>query len=85
MLLLSKMMSLNCSKKSTLKIHVKLNKLLNVLAKECKKFKKSETVVSIRTSIPKISECYPFLIIFQVMFKERYDFLHYSEIVNMCI
>ena len=32
-----------------------------------------------KTSIPKIAECYRFLIIFQVIFKERDNFVHFSE------
>ena len=52
-----------CSEISTYeKTYVKLKNMLNVLVKECKEFLKSEIVVSMRTSIPKIAECYPFLI-----------------------
>ena len=56
-------MSLNCSEISTYKkIHFELKNVQNVLGILLKTIQKSETIVSIKTSIPKIAECYTFLI-----------------------
>ena len=52
-------MSLNFSEISTYK---KPKNVQNVLGILLKNILKSETIVSIRTSIPKIAECYTFLI-----------------------
>ena len=83
MLLQYNMMSLNGYEISTYeKIHVKLKNLLNMLVKKCKLFKKSESVISMRTSIPKIEQCYHFWSIAQVMFGERENFVHHSENVK---
>ena len=68
------MMSLNFSEMITYKNNYKHKNLPLVLVKECKNIQKSERVIYMRTSIPKIGYCYLFLVIFQVMFRERYYF-----------
>ena len=56
-------MSLNCFGINKYeKIHSELKNLLNMLGILLKTFLKSETVISMRTSIPKIAECYLFSI-----------------------
>ena len=50
-----KIMSLNYYEiRNYKKTHPKLKSLLQVLVKECKNFQKSDTIVFMRTSIPKI-------------------------------
>ena len=44
--------------------------------------KKSETFISMRTSIPGIAECYPFFSIVLIFYWERVNFVHVSEIIN---
>ena len=65
-------MSLNGAELSTYdKTDAKWENLLSLLIEEFTNFLPSETAVSMRTYIPKIEECYPFLIIYGVMFRER--------------
>ena len=45
----------------------------------CKQFYKSETNVSIRTSIPNVSECHPFLIHCSVIFGWKRNIGNISE------
>ena len=56
-------MSLNCSEISTYEeMNFELKNVQNVLGILLKTILKSESIVSIRTSIPKFSLCYTFLI-----------------------
>ena len=62
-ILLSELMSLNYSEISTYeKMHYELKNVQNVLGILLKTILKSETIVSTRTNIQKIAECYTFLI-----------------------
>ena len=58
------MMSLNGSEVSTYgKPYTRLDNLLLVLVKKFTNSLPSDTVVSVRNSVPKIGECYPFFVI----------------------
>ena len=68
------------------KIHFELKKvhtewIWSIIGKY---IKKSERVVSMRSYIPKIAGCYPFLINCSGFFLERENFIHFSVNIKCC-